>query len=88
MGHQASVIFTSSDGEETDISTVATGAHIHVQVGEPNRAILDLIMVEGSVDAELVDVVVRHIKPGRRRWRRRLISVATLGDRFVRVVRG
>lgn len=77
FGHQTRVIFTDSEGEETDISNVCKAVSFDIRVGEINRATVELVKVEGEVEAELVDLVVERVKP--RWWRHRLRDVTALG---------
>lgn len=89
VGRQARVFFQPDDGEEVDISSVCTGVRVDIRVDDANTAVLELIKVDGLLHAELVDVVVKHVRPKRQRFWRRLSvhDVTTAGDRFRRWVR-
>jgi hypothetical protein len=68
------------DGEplaEVDISKCITGVDLHLHVGEVSRATLHTILVDGRVDVDVEEMVVRHLKRRLRfrrlhRWKSRL----------------
>ena len=64
FGHQAPVFFVDGD-EETEISSACTGIHFDTTVDGINTATLELVKVEGKLEAELIDVVLKHVRPRR-----------------------
>lgn len=65
-------IWLLDDGFETDISRCVTGVDVHLHVGEPARATLHTIAIDGHITADLTNVIMNRIRPPRRRfWRLR-----------------
>lgn len=75
MGHDARVFVLGEDADgnetKTEISRHCTGARLNLDVGKPNTASLDVIIVGCAVTAEVEKLVVRHAghsRLGRRLW--------------------
>jgi hypothetical protein len=72
MGHRSQVFFVPDDGDEVEISHAVTGAELRLDVGDVNRALLQVIVVGSDVTAEVEQLVLQHIGPsrlGRYLWR-------------------
>jgi hypothetical protein len=81
------IVYITEDGGEVDISDCLTGYELHGHVGDVRGVTLHAILVQGHVTAELEEIVARHIKPKRRRWRQRIIDVTRLGSTAKEVAR-
>jgi hypothetical protein len=56
-------------------------------VGEPTRATLHAILVEGMVDAEVAAVLSNMIVPRRKPWRMRVRQLLRMGGEYKEYVR-
>jgi hypothetical protein len=81
------IVYIQDDGTEVDISNCMTGYELHGEIGEARRVTLHAILVGGHVTAEVEEIVARHIKPKRRRWRQRIIDVTRFGSTAKEVVK-
>lgn len=63
QGQNTRVVFVDSDGSETDISACVQAVTLNLEVGKTNTADVSLLTVEGFVQGELADVVVRAVSP-------------------------
>jgi hypothetical protein len=64
----AKIFYVQDDGSEVDISRCVTGVDVRLHVGEASTATLNVILVDVDAQAELNDVVIKHLKPHRRSW--------------------
>ena len=78
VGYASRVFFIDDDGNETEISNVCCGLQFDITMQEPNKTVVELIKVEGTIEADLVDTVVKAVKP--RSWRGRIRDITTFGD--------
>jgi len=78
MGHQTRIFFIDKEGNETEISAACRSVSLDLNVGEVNRARVEMIKVGGNVRAELTDLVVREFKPRRKltRWLRKMRNIS------------
>lgn len=67
--------------ERIDISSLCRAADVRLHVGEAVTAKLEVFVTGIETRAELEDLLLRHVKP-RRRWKRRLADITTLGSRL------
>jgi hypothetical protein len=72
---------------EVDISNCLEGYELHGHIGEIRRVTLHAILIGGHVTAEVDEIVARHIKPKRRRWRQRIVDVTRFGSTAKEVVK-
>ena len=72
----AGVWFIPEDGEPVDIRRCVTAVDFHYEIGAVGRASLEVLLVEGTFEAEIGEVTVRELKRHarfrrtRRVWRR------------------
>ncbi len=66
ISHNCRVIYIAKDGTETDISSCVQRVEFVADVNHVNTAKLHVIMVDAYTEAELEDIVVRHVK--REKW--------------------
>jgi hypothetical protein len=64
---------------EVDISRCVQGVDLHLHVGEISRATLHTILIEGHVEADVEDVILKRIKPRGSWWQRRRRDVTRFG---------
>lgn len=80
IGSMTKVLYIEDDADPVDISSIVTGINLDIRVGQINKATLDVLKVEVLGEGELVDAIVKTVRPPRWRKLRRLREITTLAN--------
>lgn len=65
VGNHARVFHVGDDGAETELRRCVTGVHLDIQVGDANRATVELVLVGADAVAQVDDVLLKVLPPER-----------------------